>query len=218
MPFKGVLTSIQAVSLAVSLAAATCVSAAQRLPAAAPAVKAVQPKAQDAASPAAAAPKQGPQKQKQPVTIISDNMEADKAESVAVFKGNVVAVEDFTMCSNELQVHYGQDREITEITAKGNVRIFQDDKTSTSNHAVYNRKQRTIVLTENPVVKQCTDTVRGDKITVYVDEDKALVESGNGARVRAVILSDRNCQEQGAAKTVTVRKIAIEEARCKRTR
>ena len=215
MPLRGVLSSGLALTLAVLLTAPAWAGAAQSSPAAS-AVKTAQPKAQDA--PSAPAPKQGPQKQKQPVTIISDNMEADKAESVAVFKGNVVAVEDFTMCSNELYVYYGQDREITEITANGNVRIFQDDKTSTSNHAVYDRRQRILVLTENPVVKRCTDTVRGDKITVYVDEDKALVQSGNGERVKAVILSDKNCQGQGAPKTVTVRNVAIEEARCKRTR
>ena len=64
-----------------------------------------------------------------PVTITSDRMEADNGRGVVVFKGNVAAVEDFTLCADELTVNYGVGSEVTDIVATGNVRIFQDGRT-----------------------------------------------------------------------------------------
>lgn len=157
--------------------------------------------------PAGAAPKK-------PINVTSDRMEADKGANVVVFKGNVVVVEDFTLCSDELFVYYDDRQEVKDIVADGNVRIFQQDKTATAGKAVYDRKSRSIVLTEDPQVVQCTDTVRGDKITVFIDEDRAMVESGGGGRVRALIMPEKKCAE--AVKPAG--DATSEETRCKRPR
>lgn len=155
----------------------------------------------------------GKEEPKKPINVTSDKMEADKNANVVVFRGNVVVVEDFTLCSDELYVYYDENKEIKDIVANGSVRIFQEDKTATSGKASYNRKDRVVVLTENPLVTQCTDTVKGDKITVYIDEDRAMVESGGGGRVRAVIMPEKKCPE--AAKMENPQS---EETRCKRPR
>ena len=56
-----------------------------------------------------------------------------------------------------------------DIEAGGNVVIFQGDKTSRPEKAVYDRNNRTVVLTGgHPQVEQCADTVKGEKITVYL--------------------------------------------------
>ncbi|MBI5492131.1 MAG: lipopolysaccharide transport periplasmic protein LptA [Deltaproteobacteria bacterium] len=151
---------------------------------------------------------------KKPVTVTSDTMEAKTSENVVVFRGNVVAVEDFTLCSDELHIRYGEAKDVSEIEASGNVRIFQDNKTSTSDRALYNRNERTIILTGRPQVKQCTDTVKGDRITVFLDKDNALVESEKGSRVKAVIMPEKSCtdEKKGAEKAIS------EEARCKGAR
>lgn len=147
---------------------------------------------------------------KKQVTITSDTMEALSAQNIVIFKGNVVAVEDFTICSDELYIHYDENKDISEIEAGGNVRIFQDNKTSTSDRAVYSRTDRKVVLTGKPQVKQCTDTIKGDRITVFLDKDNAMVESDSGGRVRAVIMPEKKCPE-GAAQEKPI----SEEARCK---
>lgn len=149
-----------------------------------------------------------------PLAVTSDTMEALTDKNIVVFKGNVVAVEDFTLCSEELRVHYGQNRDMSRIEASGNVRIFQNGKTSTSERAVYDRDERTLVLTGSPVVRQCTDSVKGDRITVYLDKDNAVVESGNGGRVRAVIMPDKKCGEEAAGRGEGL----SEEALCKGSR
>ncbi|MBI5642440.1 MAG: lipopolysaccharide transport periplasmic protein LptA [Deltaproteobacteria bacterium] len=165
------------------------------------------------ASPAFAAKEKGAGKEapRKPVTVTSDTMEALANENIVVFKGNVVAVEDFTLCSDELEIRYSDNKDVKEIEASGNVRIFQNDKASTSDKAVYNRVDRTIVLTGRPQVKQCTDLIKGDKITVFIDQDNALVEGEKGGRVKAVIMPEKNCPEAPKAQE----KGNSEEARCK---
>lgn len=154
----------------------------------------------------------------QSVTVTSDTMEAVTGENRVIFTGNVVAVEDFTLCSDRLQIMYGKDRDVERIEADGNVRVFKDDKSSTSGRVVYDRAARILVLTGKPEVRQCTNTVKGDKITLYLDRDDALVESGQsgegGGRVRAVIMPDKGCADTGAGKG----EVQSEEALCKGSR
>ena len=93
------------------------------------------------------------------------------------------------------------------------------DKTSTSGRAVYNRKARTIVLTESPSLVQCGNTMKGDNIIYYIDEDRAMVERGKEKRVMAVILPDKKCEEPGVRKDASGdAPVKGEESRCSRPR
>ncbi len=157
------------------------------------------------------------EKPRKPVTVTSDSMEADRSKKFVVFNGNVTAVEDFTVCSDTLYVYYDANNEVSDIEAQGNVVIFQADKTSRSGKARYDRKNRTVVLTGgHPQIQQCADTVKGERITVYLDEDKAVVESAAGGRVKAVIMPEKKCEDHGPAGAEEIH--ASEEARCKRAR
>lgn len=128
-----------------------------------------------------------------PVTITSDRVEADRMRGIVVFKGRVAAVEDFTLCSDELTITYGAGNEVSEMKADGNVRIFQDGRIARSDSAVYKRPERTIALSGNSQVEQCADTVKGERITVHLDDNNAFVEGAGGTRVKAVITPGKNC-------------------------
>ena len=113
----------------------------------------------------------------QPITITSNSMEGRKKENLVIFKGNVVAVQkDYTLYSKELYVYYADAQEIKEMIATGNVKIIQLNKIATGEKAVYAKEGRTVVLTGNPKVEQDCDIVKGNKITIFLDEDKSLVE------------------------------------------
>ncbi len=155
---------------------------------------------------------------RKPVTITADRLEADNKKNLVVFRGNVVAEEDFLLCSDELYLNYGERQRVDKFTATGNVRIYQDNKESVSGNAVYDREARTLVLTGGPVVRQCEDTVRGDKITVYIDEDRVVVESQGGSRVKAVIMPDKKCGEPAGFRAVSPLGESGGETRCKRAR
>lgn len=113
----------------------------------------------------------------QPITITSNSMEGRKKENMVIFRDNVVAVQkDYTLYSKELHVYYGDGNEIKDMIATGNVKIVQLNKTATGEKAVYAKANRTLVLTGNPQVEQDCDIVKGNKITIFLDEDKSLVE------------------------------------------
>ena len=62
------------------------------------------------------------------VVVTSATMEADSKGKVVTFKGDVVAEKDFILCSDELKVYYGENEEVKELIAVGNVRVSKGDK------------------------------------------------------------------------------------------
>jgi lipopolysaccharide export system protein LptA len=132
---------------------------------------------------------------KGPVTVTSNTMEVEQGGKVFIFKGDVVAKEDFTLCSDKLELFYGEGDELREIVATGNVWLIKDDKTAESDKAVYDRVKRTVVLTGDAQIGQCSDTVKGEKITVFLDAERSIVEGTEGGRVKAVIMPEKDCEE-----------------------
>lgn len=124
-----------------------------------------------------------------PITVKSDQLQADNNGKLAVFTGRVVArQDDVTIYSDRLEVYYGESSdEVDKIIAIGNVRILQTNRVGTGGHAVYESKLGKITLTINPRVTQEKDTVTGKVIIYYVDEERSEVQSGENARVEAVI-------------------------------
>ena len=148
------------------------------------------------------------QKPLKKITIDADSMVADKAKNSVVFKGHVVAKEDFTLCAEELKIFYNDKNEVTDITATGKVAIFQQGKTARAERLVYDRNDGDMTLTGSPVLSQCGDEVRGETIKFNVDDETVFVEAGEGGRVRAVIMPEKDCGEEAR----------IEEDLCRRAR
>ena len=75
--------------------------------------------------------------------------------------------------------------------------MSKGDKSAMEDRAVYDKGKNAIVITGNAMVEQCSDVVRGGKITVYTDSDSMAVEGGEtpGKRVRAVIMPEKKCVE-----------------------
>ncbi|MFQ5353939.1 MAG: LptA/OstA family protein [Thermodesulfobacteriota bacterium] len=140
--------------------------------------------------------------EKPPITITSKTMHADRTARTVIFKGDVEAREDFLLCSDELHMSYTGANVVQKIDARGNVRIFRDKGKAISEQAVYDRVRHILILTGSPVVERCADTVRGDKITLYLDDDSVLVEGAENGRVKAVIVPDKKCNGTGDKKGV----------------
>ncbi len=71
------------------------------------------------------------------------------------------------------------NRSICLMEATGHVVIEKDDGRATSRRAVYQVNDRTIILTGDPVACQRGTRVSGDKITMYLDDDRSEVEGGS---------------------------------------
>jgi len=118
---------------------------------------------------------------KQPINIKSDTMSLDYKGNSVLFTGHVNAVQATGhLTSDRLRVNYGQGfKDVKEMIADGDVRISQDTRWATGDHAVLDQTKHTVVLTGSPVVHDGSDQITGRRITVYLDTGKSVVE---GAR------------------------------------
>ncbi len=145
----------------------------------------------------------GEEAERNTINIVSDTMEVDSDRKLITFSGNVVAEEDFTVCSDRLYIHYTGRDEIKQMIAEGNVRIVQGAKGARGDKAVYNRDTRVVVITGSAEAIECDDVVRGDRITLYLDTNDVLVEGGGNRRVRATIMPEKKeCREVSAGEVL----------------
>ncbi len=152
-------------------------------------------------------------KSKEPITIDSDTLEYDYKNNIVVYRGDVHAAQGPTKIrSDTLRVtlekttndqppapsaspttttpfpdppEKGQQK-IHDVVALGNVRIDQGTRWATGGKAVFDQSTRTMVLTETPVLHDGPNEVAGDKVVVYLDENRSVVEGGR-KRVKAVL-------------------------------
>jgi lipopolysaccharide export system protein LptA len=138
---------------------------------------------------------------KEPITVTSDTLEYDYKANIVVYRGTVQATQgDVTLKSDTLTVTLeraegaagsdsvpgGGGSRLREIVAVGNVRIDNGTRYATGGRAVFDQGRRTLVLTETPVLHDGQNEVAGDRVVVYLDEDRSVVEGGR-KRVKAVL-------------------------------
>ena len=149
-------------------------------------------------------PNQAMGAEKEATTITSNTMTADNKERKAVFKGAVILTRgDLTVRSDVLIVRFKSKPEskanesngsngdgvetggkVDRIEAKGKVIIEKATSKATCRHAVYYTDEEKIVLTGSPVAWQGGTRVSGPKMTMFLKENRSVVEGGS----RVVIL------------------------------
>ncbi len=131
---------------------------------------------------------------KAPLTIKSDRMEVIEKQNIVVFSGHVVAKKkDLTIYADRLIVYYtpkGKKREIKKIVALGHVKIKRGEWLAHAGKAVYFKEQERIVLEDNPQVWQGENTIRGDRIIYYLNENRSIAEAAPGHKAEVVIFTD----------------------------
>ncbi len=137
------------------------------------------------------------------IEIQSDTLEMDNKKKMVTFTGRVSARnDDFTMDCEKMVVYYksapskkGGEEESTEIdkiVASGKVQIVRSlGGTAFADNAVYHQVLEQLVLTGNPVVKQENNFVEGSRITLFLKEDRSVVEGSEDQRAKAVIFPDQ---------------------------
>jgi lipopolysaccharide export system protein LptA len=151
---------------------------------------------------------------KEPITITSDNLEYQYKDGIVVYRGDVLAVQgDVKVKSNELRITLvksddpkaaktGADLDDTSasklqsVVAVGSVRIDQGTRWAVGGKATFDQTNRTLVLTENPVLHDGPNEVLGDRVIVYLDEDRSIVEGGR-KRVKAVLFPGKDKDNAG---------------------
>jgi lipopolysaccharide export system protein LptA len=124
-----------------------------------------------------------------PVTVDADQLENLQKEGLVVFTGNVVANQNgSTQYADRMEV-YLDDRgsRVVRTISTGNVRIITKDcRTGTAKRAEYYDAEQRVVLIGNARVWRDDNVVTGERITIYLAEDRSVVEGGQQERVKAV--------------------------------
>ena len=162
--------------------------AAAAAPTTPPAASPATPKAKDATD--------GPL----PLTIDADKMERFGKASLVIFSGNVVARRDNSVqYADRLEVYMDEkgDR-VMRTVSTGSVRIITKDcRTGTAQRAKYFDLDQRVVLIGNARVWQDDNVVSGDTITIYVAQDRTIVEGGKQDRVKGLFYSQKDGKQDG---------------------
>jgi len=140
---------------------------------------------------------------KEPIEIVSDRMDAYNEKKLVIFSGNAVATQgDKVLKSNQILLYYKKEAgkkekigakenegtgDLEKIEAKGNVVITQKNRVATGDEAVYLQDSGQIIMTGNATLREGKNIIKGDKVIVFVNEDRGIVESDPQKRVRATI-------------------------------
>ena len=112
-------------------------------------------------------------------TITSDRLEFDYKEYVALFEGHVkVADPQFTLTADRMLVFFENTNDVSRVDAVGHVHMVSLDRKATCGKAVYTRNNGAIVLTLDPIVSKGDNSLRGQKITIWLGSSRVDVEGG----------------------------------------
>jgi lipopolysaccharide export system protein LptA len=130
---------------------------------------------------------------KEPINITANQLDFDYQQNRVTYKGEVRASQgDLVIDSDTLIVTFDRaedqkQAQLREVIAQGNVIITQGTRKATGGTAVFSQTKRQILLMENPVLRDGPNEVTGDRIIVYLDEGRSVVESSQKKRVSAVL-------------------------------
>ncbi|UCG99739.1 MAG: hypothetical protein JSU78_04670 [Deltaproteobacteria bacterium] len=134
-----------------------------------------------------------------PIIIHSDNLEVDQQKRLIIFEGKVKARrEDMVVDCQKMIVYYLENPtknesamdagRIDKIIALGDVVINRPGRgVARAGKAVFYQNEGKVVLTENPFVQQGPDLVEGQRIIIFLNENRSIIEGSETKRVKATI-------------------------------
>ena len=123
------------------------------------------------------------------IKIESDYMKYSGDDKVSRFSGNVVVSDnEMRMTADSMDVTFGAENEVKEILSQGNVKIEKEGLLTLSDKARFFNSEKKVVLTNNVRVWQGDNYLEGDKVTLFSDSNKILVDRGTNKRVKIIIV------------------------------
>ena len=138
----------------------------------------------------------------QPVTVDSDKMERVGKKSLVIFTGNVVARHNNNVqYADRLEVYFDEKEDkILRTVSTGNVRIItRDCRTGTARRAEYYDLDQRVVLKGNARIWQDENVVSGETITIFISQDRMIVEGGKQERTKGIFYSRDDKKTASAA-------------------
>ena len=142
-----------------------------------------------------------------PVDVTADTMVYSADKNTVVFQGKVEAVRGaFKMWSETLTLYLKstgnaeagktatvpatERNDLDRIVAEKNVRFQNGTQTGSAQKATYYSAKSLLVLEGNPVLHDGDNSIKGNVIRYYVNENRSVVEGSPRQRVHAVFSSN----------------------------
>jgi lipopolysaccharide export system protein LptA len=141
----------------------------------------------------------------EPMEITSNRMEAFNEKKIVVFSGSAKATQgNKVLKADQLILYYTKEKEtdkknksgtietektgdLEKVEAKGNVSLTQGEKVATGDEATYYRDSAKIIMTGNAVLNEGKNSIKGDRVIVFLNENRGIVESNTKKQVKAII-------------------------------
>ncbi len=141
----------------------------------------------------------------QPIEITADQLEVVQPNRIAVFRGNVEAVQgNVRLRANVMTVYYRNANErganlgaVAKIEVEQNVVLATPEETAQGNRGIYHVDQKQIQLVGNVVLTRGQNVLKGDRLDYDLRTQKSLLSSsasavpgvsGSGGRVKGVFI------------------------------
>jgi lipopolysaccharide export system protein LptA len=134
-------------------------------------------------------------------------LDAYHEKRMVVFSGNAVATQGArTIQADRLTLYYKENRktagrstagvegtqDLERVEANGHVTITEGERVVTGEDAIFEQDIQKITMTGSPVLREGANIIRGDRIVVFLDENRGVVESLENRRVTATIYPKEN--------------------------
>ncbi len=137
----------------------------------------------------------------EPIVVNANRLEFDYKAGKLLYRGQVVASQgDMKLESDVLTVllDRAEDGKVTEVVAEGDVRMSKGTRRATAGRAVFDQTKRQVVLSDHAVLHDGPNEVSGDRVVVYLDDERSVVEGGSG-RVKAVLFPPKSTTPRDGA-------------------
>ena len=141
-----------------------------------------------------------------PIEIEADSLEVQQNKQLAIFVGNVNAIQgSLRLRAETLKVHYasgqgaepGEGQSIRKIDAIGQVFFSTETETVEGDEGVYDVLAGIITLKGDVRLTRGESIIRGDRVVLNLETGMSTVESGDGrtpggGRVRGLFVPQKN--------------------------
>lgn len=134
----------------------------------------------------------------EPIRIEADMLEISRDDAIAVFSGNVSAVQGtLSIKGAVMRVYYNEaknndkDQAIKKIDISGKVRVYSGEDKATGDHAVYDADAGTVTMKgKNLILTSGYNTLKGSELVYDINSGESRLKGGT-SRVSGTFIPNK---------------------------
>lgn len=151
----------------------------------------------------------------EPIKITADSLEVIQRDKVALFKGNVEAVQGkMNLKSDQMTVFYDKSKNaennaISKIEVKGNVLLYSPTEAAKSLEGLYDVENKLVKLNGNVILTRDKNVLKGDSLVYNMVTGKSQLfggaKEGKKGRVQGLFVPEKKSGDPSGSNRPTKR-------------